>query len=553
MWERYFQPATLDQALALLRDHGAAARIVAGGTDVMVELQRGIKPTTTLIDVSRLRELKYVRLESGVVKLGGLATHNDVLAWPASRRHALPLAQACAEVGAPPIRTRATVAGNLVTASPANDTITPLLALGAELSLLSAAGERVVALPDFYTGFRRTVLRADELLRELRFPALSLARRGVFRKLGLRRAQAISVVNVAVVVSFDGQRIVEAAIALGCVAPTIVRAPSAEAYLAGRVLDQAVCTEAGRLAAADIAPISDVRGSARYRLRATAGVVAEALATLAAETEGPWAMPGRPEAGWLAAQPVLLDTGAQPPAPGGDVQHIDTTINGRRYRLSAAPGTTLLHALRDDAGLVGVKEGCAEGECGACTVWLDGQAVMACLTPAPQAYGAELTTIEGLGSDAGLHPLQQSFISHGAVQCGYCIPGMLMAGAKLLDERPQPSVEEAQIALSGNICRCTGYRKILDAVVGAGRREGRGGIAHPADGADGAGAAGAAHPAIAGNPAGPAHAAIPPQPAGPAAPGNRAGAADRAHAADGAGAAIPTDAAIPADRAIPGL
>jgi carbon-monoxide dehydrogenase medium subunit len=128
---------------------------------------------------------------------------------------------------------------------------------------------------------------------------------------------------------------------------------------------------------------------------------------------------------------------------------------------------TLLELVRDDAGLTGTKEGCAEGECGACTVWLSGQAVMSCLTPAAQAHNATVTTIEGLAGSAPLHPLQRSFIDHGAVQCGFCIPGMLMAGAKLLDEHPTPSGDQVQVALSGNICRCTGYRKILDAVHGA--------------------------------------------------------------------------------------
>jgi xanthine dehydrogenase iron-sulfur cluster and FAD-binding subunit A len=469
MWQTYLRPATLADALALLAAHGERARIVAGATDVLVELQRGIRPTATVIDITGLRELKYVRNEGDHIALGALATHNDVIASRACVARALPLAQACAEVGAPQIRTRATVAGNLVTASPANDTITPLIALGAEVVLASQAGERIVPLGAFYRGVRRTALAPGELLREVRVPALAPGQRGIFLKLGLRQAQAIAVINVALALTFDGAVVRAARIALGSVAPTIVRAGQAEAYLAGRALDAATCAEAGRLAAADATPIDDVRGTAGYRVATVAALVRQGLERLAAGTQ---------TAGWMD-RPVLLETGVEPdPSAGAPYRGaIHTTINGRAYTLpAAAAGKTLLNALREDAELTGTKEGCAEGECGACTVWLDGQAVMACLVPAPQAHGAHITTIEGLAAhqtpDAALHPLQQTFIACGAVQCGYCIPGMLMAGAKLLEEYPQPDLARVQVALSGNICRCTGYRKILDAVRQAGQPAG---------------------------------------------------------------------------------
>jgi carbon-monoxide dehydrogenase medium subunit len=153
-------------------------------------------------------------------------------------------------------------------------------------------------------------------------------------------------------------------------------------------------------------------------------------------------------------------------------ESIQTTINGQTARYAQVRRKTLLNFLREDAGLTGCKEGCAEGECGACTVWLNGKAVMSCLVPAAQAHGAQITTIEGLGETNRPHPLQQAFIDCGAVQCGFCIPGMLMAGAKLLDECPRPDAEQMRTALSGNLCRCTGYRKILDALVQAGGSKG---------------------------------------------------------------------------------
>jgi carbon-monoxide dehydrogenase medium subunit len=469
MWQEYLQPQSLDDALALLARYGPDARIVAGGTDVIVELSRGIRPTATVIDITAVPGLRHIDLTDGIITLAALTTHNDVVASRLCRQRALPLAEACWEVGAPQIRTRGTIAGNLITASPANDTITPLVALDAEIVVLSTGGERVVRLDDFYLGVRRTALAPDELLREIRFPAMRDNQRGRFVKLGLRRAQAISVIDAAVVLTFDGTAVTEARIALGSLAPTIVRAVRAEDFLAGKTLTPGVCSEAAALACAAVSPIDDVRGSAAYRLQTLHNLLARTLQELGG-TSPPTVIPD---------DPVLLDTNpadADRLSPGGEpfAGTIKTRVNGQSMELRTSTGGTLLDALRVDAGLTGTKEGCAEGECGACTVWLNGQAVMACLVPAPQAHNADVVTIEGLATRNGaatidLHPLQRTFIDCGAVQCGYCIPGMLMAGAKLLDERPTPDLPAIQTALSGNLCRCTGYRKIFDAVQAVGR------------------------------------------------------------------------------------
>lgn len=460
LWHTLHQPTTLDEALQL-RAANPDARPVAGGTDLVVEFSRGVRRSETMIDLTRVPELDAITLHGTTIRLGALVTHNDVSASSLCREHAAPLAEACWEVGAPQLRTRATVAGNLATASPANDTITPLVALGASVVLASVRGERELALSDFYLGVRTTALAPDELIREIRVPAMAHDERGRFLKLGLRRAQAISVVNVAVVAAFAGDTVRDARIALGSVAPTIVRISGAEAFVAGKRLDPDVCREAGRIAAAAISPITDVRGSADYRRATVANMTADALRQIAERVPSP-----------VPADPVLL--GARQPraarAPFSGT--IETTINGASATLPSAAGKTLLDALREDASLTGAKEGCGEGECGACTVWLDGQAVMSCLTPAAQAHGAEVVTIEGLAGTAsllenGLHPLQAAFVSCGAVQCGFCIPGMVMAGAKLLEERADPTLDHIRTGLSGNICRCTGYRKIFDAVQAA--------------------------------------------------------------------------------------
>ena len=526
---RYVAPASLADALETLADLGPAARPVAGGTDLLLEMSRGARPgVETLVDLSAVAGLDAIAITGdggdwgrdgggqgrgdggrgdgdqgrgdggqgpSRVELGPLVTHGAVVGHDRLRAAALPLAQACLEVGGPPLRNRATVAGNVVTASPANDTISALMALGAELTLASVRGERTVAVSDFFTGYRATVLEPDELITKIAFDALDGSpgalgespyapdgsppdaldessgtpgglpgpgRRGVFVKLGLRRAQAISVVHAAAVAQFGPDGAVEdLRLALGSVGPVVVMAEAAADLARGRRLEEAAA-EVAEAAAAGVEPVDDLRATAQYRTRTVKVAVERALQALANGTE----------ASTWPASPPRLAAGGLPTRPGPrrdltDADEVAAVVNGQPRRAAGAASATLLDWLRDELDLTGTKEGCAEGECGACTVHLDGRAVLACLTPAARADGATVVTVEGLAADGALHPVQTAMETLGGVQCGFCTPGFVMSAAKLIEEAPSPTDEQVEHGLSGNLCRCTGYYPIIAAVKAA--------------------------------------------------------------------------------------
>lgn len=153
------------------------------------------------------------------------------------------------------------------------------------------------------------------------------------------------------------------------------------------------------------------------------------------------------------------------PSTSSGRRPITLTVNGERRELSVAVHRTLLDVLRNDLELRGANRGCDSGDCGACTVLMNGKAITSCMVLAVDADGAEITTIEGLARDGRLHPLQQAFVEHGAVQCGFCTPGMILTAVALLEENPHPTEAEVRAGLAGNLCRCTGYAKIVEAVL----------------------------------------------------------------------------------------
>jgi xanthine dehydrogenase iron-sulfur cluster and FAD-binding subunit A len=462
MWKKYILAESIQAAVEALANGGESARIIAGGTDLILEIERGVRQgINTIIDITKIPGLEEITEDQdGVIHLGSLVTHNHVVASPLIREKAYALTQACWEVGSPQIRNRGTVAGNLVTASPANDAISPLMALDAKLKLLSTRGERIVPLSEFYLGVRKTVMTPDEVITDIFFDAPNTDQHSFFIKTALRRAQAISVINISVLLEVKDGVIHDTQITLGAAAPTIIHAEAAEAYLTGKLFDEGVISEAAALIADASRPISDIRGSADYR-GYMMGVIARRALTAILHGVDKDQIPSDPI--------LLMGSGLHVEAPKvpwtGDEIH--TWINGKEYHFTTGFDKTLLNLIRDEAGLTGTKEGCAEGECGACTVFLDGRAVMSCLVPAPRAHGAEIVTIEGLRDGEDLHPVQDAFIEHGAVQCGFCTPGFVMSAVKLMEERQTPSQAEIRQAITGNLCRCTGYYKIIEAIESA--------------------------------------------------------------------------------------
>ena len=478
MYSFYLSPTTLDEVLALKAQHGEAARIIAGGTDLLIELQRGGRRVESaedgslvapgVIDLTRVPGLADIAESDGWLHLGPLVTHNQCVASPRVVEHAFALARACWEVGAPQIRNRATIAGNIITASPANDSIVPLLALGATVTVASQArGERTLSLGDFLVDFRQVDLAADEILVRVSIPVRE-NQRGTFIKLGLRRAQAISVVSAAVVGQFSGEgestRVDKIAISLGAVAATVVRVPAAEDFLVGKSLTDDVIDEAARLATGSVSPIDDVRGSATYRSGMVEALVGRALRQL---------RDGRERAGWRE-QPVML-WGEN----GGEVADSERIVNGEWRRVNGEWGRSRLGGGGDAAGCaangglcrrkVGVRGGgvwVVYGLFG----WDGGDGVHGA---GGAGAGQQNHHGGGAGSKFGewrgdARGCRRALVQSGGVQCGYCTPGFVMSAAKLLEERPQPTRAEAQEALTGNLCRCTGYRKIIDAVMAAG-------------------------------------------------------------------------------------
>jgi xanthine dehydrogenase FAD-binding subunit len=272
-------PNTMNEALELLQEDQAQLKIVAGGSDVIVQLRDGIIKPIKLLNILSLKELRFIKQTDGRIHIGSLATYSDITTSPLTRRYAWILVEAAKQIGAIQLQNTATIGGNLGNASPAGDSLPPLYALDAIVVTRSKSGQREIPIEEYFIGYRKTMLKPDELIQEVHFPQLGKNDRGRYVKLGLREANAISIVDVAVALRDrkPDASFAEARVALGAVAPMIVRARECERKLTNRVLTTESIQEAASLAANAAQPIDDIRGSALYRKQVLVSLVYQAL------------------------------------------------------------------------------------------------------------------------------------------------------------------------------------------------------------------------------------------------------------------------------------
>ena len=441
---RYHAPQTIDEAVSLLAEVAPLdGRILAGGQSLVPIMAFRLSRPAHLVDINGVEALRRLAIDGDRLGIGACvrhsAFHRPAVEGPLGEL----LSTVVRHIAHYPIRARGTFCGSIAHADPASEWCTVAAALGAEMVAQSVRGTRVIPAHEFFAGIMTTTLEDDELLTEVRLPLLPPDARFGFYEFNRRAGDFALAMALAVYRVVDG-RIVEPRLAVGGAETHARRITEAEQVLVGRapVVDSFVA--AAERAAAAIDPMEDAQTSAEYR---------RDLARLRAAL---WS--GR----CCDRRDQPLPT-AQAAAMTEKIE-IQLHINGHDHSVRVEPRKTLADVIRDECGLTGTHIGCEHGVCGACTVILDNDAVRSCLMFAVQAKGKRIRTVEGLADGDKLHPMQEAFIAHHALQCGFCTPGFLMLAVNALETNPDLSDEEILEVLSSNLCRCTGYQNIVKAV-----------------------------------------------------------------------------------------
>ena len=444
----YEAPSTLDQAVSILKAHGENARPFCGGTDLIIQLRAGVRRTEHLVDIKKIKELRTLSFDAKKgLRLGAAVPCIEISESDVMRQHYPGLTEAAHLIGSLQIQNRASVGGNLCNGSPAADTTPALIALGARARIVGPVGEREVPVESFVVSPGRTVLKPGEMLVELLIPAPAPHSSDAYLRFIPRNEMDIAVVGVGASVTLDGDKVKAARIGLGAVAATPLLETKAADALIGKKLDDASLEAAGR--AGERGVQADRRHARDDRISSPRCRRADAPRTYNRRRTR------EKNLNQTLRHRVMKKT------------LVEATINGETVEFLCEPRQSLLETLRDVLELTGSKEGCLTGDCGACTVMVDGRAIDSCLMLGVEAQGKNISTVEGLATQRRAQLLQKKFLEHASLQCGICTPGFLISAKSLLDRNPKPTEPEVRYALAGNLCRCTGYDKIVKAVLDA--------------------------------------------------------------------------------------
>ena len=454
----YSSPKTIDEAVSAMVAAKGAGRILAGGTDLLVQLRAGfVKPGSIIVDIKKIAEMTAIEDKGGgSFKVGaavtGMQLHDHATfgkAWPG-------VLEAINLIGSKQIQGRASAGGNLCNASPAADSVPALVAAGAMVTVQGPKGRREVPVEKIPAGPGRMTLEPGEIVVGFTLPARPAGSSDAYLRLIPRTEMDIAVVGLGVSLTMKDGTCTAARVGLGAVAPTVLLVEAAPPRRWS-------------------APSSTPR---RWSQRPPPAAPSASRSTTSAAPSS------------IAPRSPACFSSAPPPSPPHAPRKTEREQRSWLNFTSPPPSTASRPSscasrrrpcstcLRDQLGLTGTKEGCGSGDCGACSVMVDGSMVCSCLVLAAEAEGKKIETIEGMAKGDQLHALQQKFIEFAALQCGICTPGFLVASRALLERNNNPTETEVRYWLAGNLCRCTGYDKIVRAVMevaadmrGATRRE----------------------------------------------------------------------------------
>ena len=468
-----YEARSVEHAIRLLQEH-PQAQIIAGGSDVLVQMREGKRAGAELVSIYGLDELRGVRMEEdGTIRIGPLTSFSHIAKDPLIRKYIGVLGEAVDMVGGPQIRNIGTIGGNTCNGVTSADSASTLFAWDAVIELTGPEGVRRIPIRDFYIRAGKVDLRPAEIQTGILIRRESYeGYQGHYIKYAMRNAMDIATLgcSVNVKLSDDRKTFADVRIAYGVAGPVPMRAVHAEAAGRGLPVTEDSIEKISSTVLEDVTPRDSWRASKAFREHISKVLCSRALTEAVKRAESETAQ----ETEWEEKADIRDDniTGCADDSGDNSIQTgngryklIRCRINGVDREAVVDVRASLTDMLRNDYSLTSVKKGCEVGECGACNVIIDGECYNSCIYLAVWADGKEIRTLEGLmGLNGELSDIQQAFIDEAAVQCGFCTPGVIMSAVEILESGKEYTRDELRKLLSGHLCRCTGYENILNAV-----------------------------------------------------------------------------------------